>query len=167
MRTTDGSFTGYRSPLTGTGAKAVREELRAWGRGLGGRLAAHGYAGHFGIDALLGDDGLVYATESNVRRTATTTPHAMVRRLLSAADRPDPAWLMAKAAAAPLTFPAALALLHGRGLAYDARHEGVVLFADRPTDGISWRYAAIAADTERLAELEAATSAAFRGTRSS
>jgi hypothetical protein len=124
MRTADGSFTGYRSPLTGAGAKAVREELRAWGRGLGERLAAQGYVGPFGIDALLGDDGLVYATESNVRRTATTSPHAMVRRLLYATDRPDPAWLMAKdAAAAPLAFPGALALLHGRGLACDARHD--------------------------------------------
>ncbi|MER6443959.1 hypothetical protein [Streptomyces venezuelae] len=37
-------------------------------------LADHGYSGPFGLDGLVDADGVAYASESNIRRTATATP---------------------------------------------------------------------------------------------
>ncbi|WP_181382838.1 hypothetical protein [Streptomyces sp. CG 926] len=42
--------------------------------GLGRHLVDHGYSGPFGLDGLVDADGIAYASESNIRRTATTTP---------------------------------------------------------------------------------------------
>lgn len=179
MDTDNCVFTGYRSPLPDTpGLRAARADLLRWGRALGARLAAQGYAGPLGVDALLGHDGLLHATESNVRRTATTAPYELVRRLTaqgghggSATAGTDgsraAAWLTATAdAAAPLDFPEALRLLDARGLAYDpTRREGVVLYADRPADGAGWRYLALSPQPARLDALREATAAAFRDPR--
>ncbi|MFE7356907.1 peptide ligase PGM1-related protein [Streptomyces sp. NPDC057543] len=157
--TRDGSFTGYRSPLRDVPSGTIAE-LEGWGLALGQHLAAHRYAGPYGIDALLGADGTLYATESNVRRTATTTPHAMVTRLSHAAKRPTPAWLIAKRTTrAPHTFSQAVQRLHTTGLAYGPAHgEGVILYtgsAGRPTGpSPHWRYAVLGHDRPRIEELE-------------
>ncbi|WP_328912152.1 MULTISPECIES: peptide ligase PGM1-related protein [unclassified Streptomyces] len=163
MRTVDGAFTGYHSPAPGTDTDRVRGELHGWGRELGHRLARGGYFGPYDIDAVVAEDGLLYATECNVRRTATTTPHAMVGRLTASAGHPAPAWIMATAAPGPsLTFAQALDRLRAGGLDYDAgRGEGVVLYADRPAEGTGWRYVAVAPDRPHLAEVESRLSAAL------
>ncbi|WP_326810838.1 peptide ligase PGM1-related protein [Streptomyces scopuliridis] len=166
MDTLGGTFTGYRSPLPGDERTGVRDELNRWGLALGDLLMAQGYVGPYGIDALLGEDGRLYATESNVRRTATTTPHALVGRLTSGNGRtgPNPAWLMATTMpAVPLTFPQALARLRHASLAYEAeRGDGAVLHTDRPADGGAWRYLVIATGQERLSELATAVDATLR-----
>ncbi|MEU9109962.1 peptide ligase PGM1-related protein [Streptomyces xanthophaeus] len=157
MRTVQGSFTGYASPLPPSGAH-VADELEEWGTGLGRYLAGHGYAGPFGLDGLVDADGIVHASESNIRRTATTTPHAMVTRLTAGSAGPPPAWSVAKGRTrSPMDFEAALARLRASRLAFEPdRGEGVVLYADVPPDGRSWRYAVIAKSAGDVEEQEAA-----------
>ncbi|WP_412075800.1 peptide ligase PGM1-related protein [Streptomyces xanthophaeus] len=157
MRTAQGSFTGYVSPLPPACAH-VADELEEWGAALGRHLAARGYAGPFGLDALVDADGVAYASESNIRRTATTTPHAMVTRLTADSAGADPAWSVSKGwTRRALDFDGALARLRESRLAFDpARGEGVVLYADAPPDGHSWRYAVIARSAGDVEEGEAA-----------
>ncbi|MGI5479225.1 peptide ligase PGM1-related protein [Streptomyces lavendofoliae] len=156
MRTAGAVFTGYVSPLTGAAA-GVRAELERWGGALGRYLADRGYAGPFGIDAVVTRDGTLVATESNIRRTATTTPQAMVARLSRAAGlEEDPAWLLGQRRAATVFgFAEAVDRLGAAGIDWrSATGEGVVLYADAPHDGRSWRYAITAPEHERLWELE-------------
>ncbi|MFG2749475.1 peptide ligase PGM1-related protein [Streptomyces xanthophaeus] len=162
MRTVAGSFTGYASPLPPSGAH-VADELEEWGTALGRHLADHGYAGPFGLDALVDTSGVAYASESNIRRTATTTPHAMVTRLTAGSAAPPPAWSVAKGRTrSPMDFEGALARLRASRLAFDPdRGEGVVLYADVPPDGRSWRYAVIARNTGDVEELESAVAEAL------
>lgn len=157
MRTVQGSFTGYVSPLPQSCAH-VAGELEEWGTALGRRLADHGYAGPFGLDALVDTAGVAYASESNIRRTATTTPHAMVTRLTEGSATTHPAWSVAKGwTRSPLGFEGALAQLRTSHLAFDPdRGEGVVLYADAPADGRSWRYAVIARSAGDVEEQETA-----------
>ncbi|MFG2972256.1 peptide ligase PGM1-related protein [Streptomyces sp. NPDC048331] len=162
MRTVEGSFTGYASPLPPSCAH-VADELAGWGTTLGRHLADHGFAGPFGLDALVDTAGLPYASESNVRRTATTTPHAMVTRLTGGSAAPPPAWSIARGRTRdPLDFEGALARLRAAHLAFDpGRGEGVVLYADAPTDGRSWRYAVIARSAGDVEEQETALAGVF------
>ncbi|WP_404961668.1 peptide ligase PGM1-related protein [Streptomyces sp. 147326] len=156
MRTVQGSFTGYASPLPPSCAH-VAGELEAWGTALGRDLADHGYAG-FGLDALVDADGVAYASESNIRRTATTTPHTMVTRLTEGSANAHPAWSVAKGwTRTPMEFDEALARLRASRLAFDPdRGEGVVLYVDVPPDGRSWRYAVIARSAGDVEEQQAA-----------
>ncbi|MET7756109.1 peptide ligase PGM1-related protein [Streptomyces sp. NPDC005389] len=155
MRTERGSFTGYVSPLPPSWAH-VAGELEKWGLRLGRHLADHGYLGPFGLDALIDTDGVPYAGESNVRRTATTTPHAMVTRLTSASGTTHPAWAVSRGhTRVAFGLPEALDRLQAHGLAFDPeRGEGVVLYADAPPDGRSWRYAVVAEHAEGVSERE-------------
>ncbi|MDJ0382599.1 peptide ligase PGM1-related protein [Streptomyces sp. G-G2] len=162
MRTAHGSFTGYVSPLPPSCAH-VGEELEEWGTRLGDHLAGEGYLGPFGLDALVGADGVAYASESNVRRTATTTPHAMVTRLTAASAVTRPAWAVAKGRSGrPFGFEEAVHRLREHRLDFDpALGEGVVLYSDAPPDGTSWRYAVIAAHAEGVREREERLAAAL------
>ncbi|MGW9369980.1 preATP grasp domain-containing protein [Streptomyces xanthophaeus] len=157
MRTVQGSFTGYSSPLPPSGAH-VADELEEWGTALGRHLSDHGYAGPFGLDALVDTEGVAYASESNIRRTATTTPHTMVTRLTEGSANAHPAWSVSKGwTRTPMDFDEALARLRASRLAFDPdRGEGVVLYADVPPDGRSWRYAVIARSPGDLEEQETA-----------
>ncbi|MBT2439560.1 hypothetical protein J7E93_05360 [Streptomyces sp. ISL-36] len=156
MRTARGSFTGYVSPLP-PASPPVSEELDRWGVALGNHLARHGYAGPLGVDALVTTDGALLAGESNVRRTATTTVQAMVDRLSALSGRSDRAWSVARRRARRrFGFEEALHRLSAYDLAFDpARGEGVVLYADVPPDGHSWRYAVIGEHAEGVEEQEA------------
>ncbi|MGW6877611.1 preATP grasp domain-containing protein [Streptomyces xanthophaeus] len=157
MRTVQGSFTGYSSPLPPSGAH-VADELEEWGTALGRHLSDHGYAGPFGLDALVDTEGVAYASESNIRRTATTTPHTMVTRLTEGSANAHRAWSVSKGwTRTPMDFDEALARLRASRLAFDPdRGEGVVLYADVPPDGRSWRYAVIARSPGDLEEQETA-----------
>ncbi|MFE5861258.1 peptide ligase PGM1-related protein [Streptomyces virginiae] len=157
MRTAPGSFTGYASPLPPSCAH-VAGELEEWGTALGRHLADHGYAGPFGLDALVDTDGVAYASESNIRRTATTTPHAMVTRLTEGSADAQPAWSVSKGwTRTPMDFDGVLARLRASRLAFDPdRGEGVVLYADAPPDGRSWRYVVIAGSAGDVEEQESA-----------
>ncbi|MEV7442597.1 peptide ligase PGM1-related protein [Streptomyces sp. NPDC091204] len=162
MRTVHGSFTGYSSPLPPSCAH-VAGEMEEWGTALGRYLADHGYAGPVGLDGLVDADGIVYASESNVRRTATTTPHTMVIRLTAGSAEPHPAWSVSKGwTRSPMDFETALVRLHASRLAFDPeRGEGVVLYADAPPDGRSWRYAVIAGSAGDVKAQEAALAEVF------
>lgn len=155
MHTAQGSFTGYVSPLPPSCAH-VAGELEEWGLQLGRHLADHGYAGPFGVDALVSTDGAAYADESNIRRTATTTPHMMVTRLTAGSAVNRPAWSVSKGyTRRPFNFEQALARLREHRLAFDpTRGEGVILYADAPSDGRSWRYAVISADADGVGECD-------------
>lgn len=157
MRTAQGSFTGYASPLPPSCAH-VAGEMEEWGMALGRHLADHGYSGPFGLDGLVEADGIAYASESNIRRTATTTPHAMVTRLTAGRAQSHPAWSVSKGwTRSPMDFETALLRLRASHLAFDPeRGEGVVLYADAPPDGRSWRYAVIARSAGDVKEQEAA-----------
>ncbi|MFF8275968.1 peptide ligase PGM1-related protein [Streptomyces lateritius] len=162
MRTSRGAYTGYASPLP-PASRHVSEELERWGRALGGHLARCGYAGPLGLDAMVTTDGTLLAGESNVRRTATTTVQAMVDRLGALSGRPPRAWSVGKGRARRrFGFQEAVDRLTGHGLAFDpARGEGVVLYADAPPDGHSWRYAVIGEYGDGVAEQEARLAAAL------
>ncbi|MFF2306078.1 peptide ligase PGM1-related protein [Streptomyces sp. NPDC058128] len=162
MRTVQGSFTGYASPLPPSCAH-VAGELEEWGTALGRYLADHGYVGPFGLDALVDTDGVAYASESNIRRTATTTPHAMVTRLTEGSANAHPAWSVSKGwTRTPMGFDGALARLRASRLAFDPdRGEGVVLYADAPPDGRSWRYAVIARSAGGVEAQEVALAEVF------
>jgi hypothetical protein len=156
MHTNQGSFTGYVSPLPPS-CVHVAGELEEWGLQLGRYLADYGYAGPFGVDALVSTDGAVYADESNIRRTATTTPHTMVTRLTAGSAVGRPAWSLSKGyTRRPFSFEQALARLREHHLAFEpARREGVVLYVDAPSDGRSWRYAVISANADGVGEWDA------------
>ncbi|MGW6862511.1 peptide ligase PGM1-related protein [Streptomyces xanthophaeus] len=162
MRTVQGSFTGDASPLPPSCAH-MAGELEEWGTSLGRYLADHGYGGPFGLDGLVDAGVVVYASESNIRRTATTTPHAMVTRLTAESAEPHPAWSVSKGwTRSPMSFETALVQLRASRLAFDpARGEGVVLCADEPPDGRSWRYAVIARNAGDVEEQEAALAEVF------
>ncbi|KPI15291.1 hypothetical protein OK006_3164 [Actinobacteria bacterium OK006] len=162
MHTTQGFFTGYVSPLP-TSCAHVAGELEQWGLQLGRHLADHGYAGPFGVDALVSTDGVAYADESNIRRTATTTPHTMVTRLTAGSAVTRPAWSVSRGhTRRPFSFEQALAGLREHRLAFDpARGEGVVLYVDAPSDGRSWRYAVISANADGVGEWDARLSQAL------
>ncbi|MFE6224211.1 peptide ligase PGM1-related protein [Streptomyces sp. NPDC057854] len=157
MRTASGCFTGYVAPLPPSLAP-IEPTLESWGRSLGTFLAERGYAGPFSVDAMVTADGEPVAGESNVRRTATTTPQAMVRRLaaMTGAGAGDPAWATGRArASAEFSFDEAVARLHTARIAYDpSAGEGVVLYAGPPPDGLTWRYAVIAPDHAAVARYE-------------
>lgn len=163
MRTVAGSYTGYVSPLDRATSPAGRQ-LEQWAVLLGRHLSAHGYAGPFGIDALLARDGTLYATESNVRRTATTTPQAMVKRLSSDAGLDSPSWMLSEGRPRlTQTFAQAQGMLRAAKLAWSpGRGEGVVLYADAPDDEHPWLYAVIGADADRTATLRSALAELMR-----
>lgn len=87
MRTVRGSFTGYASPLAPSSSR-VADEPEEWGTALGRHPAGHGYAGPFGLDAVVDTADVTYASERSIRRTAATTPHAMVTRLTAGSAAP-------------------------------------------------------------------------------
>ncbi|MEW1614149.1 MULTISPECIES: peptide ligase PGM1-related protein [unclassified Streptomyces] len=159
MRMSSGSFAGYCSPLKDL-TPGARAELTDWTLTLGGHLAAEGYRGPFSLDLVCTQDGTLYALECNVRRTATTTAHAMVSRL-AGADRP--VWSTGTATTlAPVSFDEAVGHLTEAGLDFQpGDSEGVLLYADRPLDGRGWRYTALAPTHTRLTELEVRLAAAF------
>ncbi|MEU0381476.1 peptide ligase PGM1-related protein [Streptomyces cyaneofuscatus] len=159
MRMSGGSFAGYCSPLKGLTARSA-EELTDWTLALGGQLAAEGYRGPYSLDLVCTQDGTLYALECNVRRTATTTTHAMVSRLTGGGRS---AWSTGTATAvAPMTFDETVGHLAEAGLDFQpGESEGVLLYADRPTDGRSWRYTALAPTHTRLTELEVRLAAAL------
>ncbi|MEU2431656.1 ATP-grasp domain-containing protein [Streptomyces sp. NPDC007861] len=160
MRVQHGSYTGYVSPLSESGG-TVTAELEQWGVALGHHLARSGYAGPYGVDAILAADGRLYATESNVRRTATTTAQFMASRLARAAGLDAPAWLLGRRRTrAPHGFKDAVRLLGRAGLSWASdpagRAGGVVLYGDAPADGRSWRYAVLGSTRTAVVETEEA-----------
>ncbi|WP_217229886.1 peptide ligase PGM1-related protein [Streptomyces anulatus] len=159
MRMSGGSFAGYRSPLQDLPEK-TREELTQWTLALGSHLAAEGYRGPYSLDAVSTQDGTLHALECNVRRTATTAAHAMVTRLTGYGRS---AWSTGTATATvPKSFDEAVNHLAEAGLDFHlGDSEGVLLYADRPLDGRSWRYAALARTHHRLTELEVRLAAAL------
>ncbi|MEE4544081.1 peptide ligase PGM1-related protein [Streptomyces sp. V4-01] len=164
MRMSGGSFAGYRSPLDDLPGPA-REELTDWTRALGHHLADEGYRGPYSLDAVCTRDGILYALECNVRRTATTTAHTMVTRIprTTRTSGPAPVWSTGTATAtSPLSFDSVVARLDTAGLDFrPGDTEGVLFYTDRPVGGLGWRYAALAADHVRLAELEVRLAAAL------
>ncbi|MET8412381.1 peptide ligase PGM1-related protein [Streptomyces sp. NPDC005195] len=162
MRAPQGSFSGYLSPLPPHASHAA-EELERWGLQLGGYLAEHGYAGPFGLDALVSAAGTVYAGESNVRRTATTTPHTMVARLTAHSALATPTWSMAIGRTRDaLSFQEALARMQAHRLNFEpASGEGIVLYGGPAHDVRVWRYVAIGVNADGVHAQEAELAAAL------
>ncbi|PVC80077.1 peptide ligase PGM1-related protein [Streptomyces sp. CS131] len=159
MRMSGGSFAGYCSPLQDL-PEETRNELTQWTLALGTHLAAEGYRGPYSLDAVSTKDGTLYALECNVRRTATTTAHATVTRLTGYGGS---AWSTGTATVTvSKSFVEAVNNLVEAGLDFQPGDaEGVLLYADRPLDSRSWRYAAVAPTHHRLTELEVRLAAAL------
>ncbi|MEU5559594.1 hypothetical protein AB0H47_26230 [Streptomyces globisporus] len=130
MRMSGGSFAGCCSPLKGLTVRSA-EELTDWTLALGGQLATEGYRGPYSLDLVCTQDGMLYAWEYNVRRTATTTAQAMVSRLTGGGR---PAWSTGTVTGIePMTFDETVGHLSEAGLdCQPGESEGVLPYADRP-----------------------------------
>lgn len=134
----------------------ARQTMLAWGRTLGEHLREAGYRGVLDLDLAWTTDERLYASETNVRRTAGTHLHELVERLRGPAAA-TACWLGdARPSAVSRGFAEGLRALAREGLAY--RHDtgcGVI----PTTDGIEhdgrWRYLVIGSDPEHVDALEA------------
>ncbi|MEU3059389.1 peptide ligase PGM1-related protein [Streptomyces subrutilus] len=162
MRIEDGSFHGYLSPLDAPAA--VRAELADIGLRFGGYLADRGYLGPLSVDARLTGSGRLYAIETNVRRTGTTTMHQLVQRLTRHAAPPARTWLAdSRAGAFRGPFGEALSRLRALGLAYDpGLGEGALLTNDTVRADGRWNYLVMGAGRERVEELAGGVRTALR-----
>ncbi|MEU8951047.1 peptide ligase PGM1-related protein [Streptomyces sp. NPDC048489] len=156
MQAPQGSFTGYLSPLP-VHASHAAQKMEQWGLQLGCYLAQHGYLGPFGLDALVSAEGAVYAGESNVRRTATTIPHAMVARLTAHSALARPTWSLKTGRTRKAhCFKQALARIQAHRLGFEpASGEGVVLYGEPTSGGHVWRYVVMGADAAGVQDQEA------------
>jgi hypothetical protein len=135
---------------------SARATMLAWGRRLGEHLRGAGYRGVLDLDLAWTTDERLYASETNVRRTAGTHLHELVERLRGPAAA-SACWLGdARPTDVPIRLDEGLRVLAREGLAY--RHDsgcGVI----PTTDGIEhdgrWRYLVIGRDPEHVDELEA------------
>jgi hypothetical protein len=154
MRTPNGSFSGQVTPLVAS-SSAV-EELTTAGMALGCYLHQAGYRGPFDIDGGITADDVLYATESNVRRTGCTYLDFLVHRLLGEEQASRAVWLAGSRAGVEPGFATGLAAVRGAGLAFEAGgSEGVVLTSDTLAFDGKWRYLILAGSHERVEELEA------------
>ncbi|MEU8589462.1 peptide ligase PGM1-related protein [Streptomyces sp. NPDC048664] len=154
MRTPGGSFSGQITPLVAS-SSAV-EELKAGGMALGRYLYRAGYRGPFDIDGGIADD-VLYATESNVRKTGATYLDLLVRRLLGEERAAGAVWLAdSRPGGVEAEFDAGLARVRAAGLAFEADGtEGVVLTSDTLAFDGKWRYLVLAESHRRAEEIEA------------
>ncbi|UGY92779.1 peptide ligase PGM1-related protein [Streptomyces gobiensis] len=169
MRNTEDAYRGYCSPLPETPETAGEgtDRLLWMGERFGHYLAEHGYYGHCSVDARLTGDGRVYAIESNVRRTGTTTFDVLVHRLVpdarvgGGAGAPGPVWVAdCRPGGMPRDFGQAVARLRTGGLAFDRKHaEGAVLLNSALVPEGRWSYLVIGDSHERVLELERAVHA--------
>ncbi|GAA1369605.1 peptide ligase PGM1-related protein [Streptomyces beijiangensis] len=155
MTVSRGEFTGYRAPLTGISGAALAQ-FEEWCLTFGRHLAGLGYLGPYSLDALLTEAGDICVTESNVRRTATTTPHAAISRLASTLRIHPSAWALGSGrSAANLTLSEALERLSRADIAFPTgRGDGVVLLTGHESPAEPWRYVLFAADAGRLDGLQ-------------
>jgi hypothetical protein len=74
---------GYRGATVGPGVvpAAVRETLSAFGRAVGGELAAEGYRGWFDVDFVADGQGRFAPTETNLRLTGPSVAFVVAARL--------------------------------------------------------------------------------------
>ncbi|AXK32990.1 hypothetical protein DVA86_10355 [Streptomyces armeniacus] len=161
MRTRDGGYHGLLSPLAESGdGDGVRAALEHAGLALGAYLAERGYRGRFNVDAGVTRDGTVYVVESNVRRTAATARHALVRRLAASHGHGERAWLADAAPGGAVargsrgSVNAVHGLLQDAGLAYSHESGEGVVIATEATRGSGWSYVVIGADRARAESTE-------------
>ena len=95
----------------------ARQTMLAWGRTLGEHLREAGYRGVLDLDLAWTTDERLYASETNVRRTAGTHLHELVERLRGPAAA-SACWLGdARPSDVPLGFAEGLRVLAREGLA--------------------------------------------------
>ncbi|GHF52469.1 hypothetical protein GCM10010218_37420 [Streptomyces mashuensis] len=154
MRTPNGSFSGQITPLV-AGSAAV-DELVAAGLALGQHLHAAGYRGPFDIDGGITPDGVLYSTESNVRKTGCTYLDFLVRRLLGEERAERAVWLAdTRPGGAEPDFATGLGLIRKEGIDFrPGADEGVVLTADTLSSDGKWRYLILGGTHQRVEELE-------------
>lgn len=162
MRTPNGSFSGQITPLVA--ATAAVEELKAAGMALGAYLHRAGYRGPFDIDGGITGDDVLYATESNVRKTGATYLDLMVNRLLGNERAQRAVWLAdSRVGGVEREFDAGLARVRAAGLAFEASGtEGVVLTSDTLAFDGKWRYLVLAESHARAEEIEASLADALK-----
>ncbi len=84
MRVTSGGTFQGTEIYANAVPKEMLDKMIRIGRALGGEYARYGYRGYFDIDFIVGQDGNLYVTESNVRRTGGTHVYHAARSLLGA-----------------------------------------------------------------------------------
>ncbi|MFI9318406.1 peptide ligase PGM1-related protein [Kitasatospora aureofaciens] len=162
MRTPNGAFSGQITPLVAT--TGAVQELQAAGMALGTYLHQAGYRGPFDIDGGITADDVLYATESNVRKTGATYLDLMVHRLLGDEHAERAVWLAdSRVGGVERDFDAGLARVRGAGLAFEpGGTEGVVLTSDTLAFDGKWRYLVLAESHARAEEIEAGLAAALK-----
>ncbi|MFD5146112.1 peptide ligase PGM1-related protein [Streptomyces sp. NPDC058401] len=162
MRTPNGSFSGQITPLQEE-SPAV-DELVANGLTLGSHLHAAGYRGAFDIDGGITADGVLYTTESNVRRTGSTYLDLLVQRLLGTERAARAVWMAdSRPGGIEPDFKTGLELVREAGLAFERGGDsGVVLTADTLAYDGKWRYLVIAQTYEQAEDIESRLSATLQ-----
>jgi pre ATP-grasp domain-containing protein/pheganomycin biosynthesis PGM1-like protein len=155
QRCPNGSFSGMVTPPPQLPASVERELHRALER-FGEHTHHAGFRGTCDIDAGVTDNGAVYLTESNFRRTGGTYLHTLATRLLGESYLDSHIWVAdARRGTKELGFFDALNAVKTAGLAYDSgAREGVVLTADSVGYDGRWRYLILAEGAKRAEAIE-------------
>lgn len=155
QRCPDGSFSGMAAPPPEL-APQLERELLDIGHRFGAHIASLGYRGVFDIDTGLTPDGILYVTETNLRRTGGTYLDALVRRLVGDDYPLTHTWIAdARRGDGPPSFDAAVEALASAGLAYEpGRGRGAILTADTVAVDGKWRYMTIGSSADEARDIE-------------
>ncbi|MFJ4500026.1 peptide ligase PGM1-related protein [Streptomyces sp. NPDC088864] len=155
MRTPNGSFSGQVTPLVAS--SSATDELVEAGLALGRHLYEAGYRGPFDIDGGITAAGVLYSTESNVRKTGCTYLDLLVRRLLGEERAARAVWVAdSRVGGVERDFAAGLARVRRAGLDFTpGATEGVVLTSDTLAFDGKWRYLVLGTSHSGVDALEA------------
>jgi hypothetical protein len=149
------SFTGMVTPPTSLPLH-VSEQLLDIGLAFGGWLFDAGIRGVFDVDGGLTHDGILYVTETNLRRTGGTYLDTLVRRLVGLDYLKTHVWIAdARSGTLPMDFLQGWSLVQKARLDFQAQPGvGVLLTSDTLDWDGKWRYLIIAQDIGMANEIE-------------
>lgn|GEM_PF-3067752 len=155
MRCPNGAFSGMVTPAGELPLRVIPELIDS-GKRYGDVLHQEGFRGIFDLDAGVTEEGHVYITESNLRRTGGTYLHTLMQRLVGPNYLETHTWLSdSRPGSTDENFASATAILDQEGLAFDRqRGEGILLTADTVAIDGRWRFLIISKSAEGTQEME-------------
>lgn len=149
------SFSGMTTPPIKLLGQSKQKLLEA-GYSFGEYLYNIGYRGVFDIDAGITEDGNLFFTETNLRRTGGTYLHELVCRLIGNNYCQNRIWLSDARNALPgASFEKGYSAIESAKLAFrSATTKGVIFTADTLADDLKWRYLILAEDENEASFLE-------------